>query len=213
MRTLASIGLMAAAHLLVTLGLGVLTFISQGPLDRPEPPGPVHRALSATVDVLEFPGVWAVRRLDRERLRGFEAAAVGNSLLWGAGLVLALRGARRRPMMRAMVVLSLLLAGLAGPALAGPDRPIADVKSLAGDWRAVGGTSPAAIRIKPDGSYEGLAASGAKTTGKVAVTAGKGTYWNSSSEGTVTLSTEGGKDVLTFMRADRKGSARLERVK
>lgn len=116
-------------------------------------------------------------------------------------------------MMRAMVVLSLLLAGLAGPALAGPDRPIADVKSLAGDWRAVGGTSPAAIRIKPDGSYEGLAASGARTAGKVAVTGGKGTYWNSSSEGTVTLSTEGGKDVLTFMRADRKGSARLERVK
>jgi hypothetical protein len=116
-------------------------------------------------------------------------------------------------MMRAMVVLSLLLAGLAGPALAGPDRPITDVKSLAGDWRAVGGTSPAAIRIKPDGSYEGLAASGAKTTGKVAVGAGKGTYRSTRSEGTVTLSTEGGKDVLTFMRADRKGSARLERVK
>ena len=37
---------------------------------------------------------------------------------------------RRRPMMRAMIVLSLLLAGLVGPALAGPDRPIADVKSL-----------------------------------------------------------------------------------
>jgi len=85
---------MAAAHLLVTLGLGVLTFISQGPLDEPGPPGSVHRALSATVDVLEFPGVWAVRRLDRERLRGFEAAAVGNSLVWGAGLVLALRGVR-----------------------------------------------------------------------------------------------------------------------
>jgi hypothetical protein len=50
--------------------------------------------LSATVDGLEFPGVWALRRLDRERLRGFEAAAVGNSLLWGAGLVLAARGAR-----------------------------------------------------------------------------------------------------------------------
>jgi hypothetical protein len=116
-------------------------------------------------------------------------------------------------MMRVMIVLSLLLAGLAGPALAGPDKPIADVKSLAGEWRAVGGTSPAAIRIKPDGSYEGLAASGAKTTGKVAVAAGKGSYRSTSSEGTVTLSTEGGKDVLTFMRADLKGSARLERVK
>ena len=66
---------------------------------------------------------------------------------------------------------------------------------------------------KPDGSYEGLAASGAKTTGKVAVAGGKGSYRSTSSEGTVTLSTEGGKDVLTFMRADLKGSARLERVK
>jgi hypothetical protein len=93
-RTLVPIGLMAAAHLLVTLGLGVLTFLSQGPLDRPGPPGRVHRTLSATVDVLEFPGVWALRRLDRERLRGFEAAAVANSLLWGTGLVLAARGVR-----------------------------------------------------------------------------------------------------------------------
>lgn len=116
-------------------------------------------------------------------------------------------------MVRAMTVLSLLLAGLAGPALAGPEQPIADVKSLAGDWRAVGGTSPAAIRIKADGSYEGLAASGAKTTGRVAVTAGKASYRSTSSEGTVTLSREGGKEVLTFMRADLKGSARLERVK
>jgi hypothetical protein len=29
----------------------------------------------------------------------------------------------------------------------------------------------------------------------------------------VTLSRDGGKEVLTFMRADLKGSARLERVK
>ena len=94
MRTLVPIGLMAAAPLLVTLGLGVLTFLSPGPLDRPGPPGLVHRALSATVDALEFPGVRALRRLDRERPRGFEAAAVGNSLLWGAGRVLAARGVR-----------------------------------------------------------------------------------------------------------------------
>ena len=43
--------------------------------------------------------------------------------------------------------------------------------------------------------------------------AGKGSYRSTSSEGTVTLSTEGGKEVLTFMRGDLKGSARLERVK
>lgn len=115
-------------------------------------------------------------------------------------------------MRRLMLALSLLVT-VAGPASAGPDTPITDVKSLAGDWRAVGGASPAAIRIKPDGSYEGLAASGAKTVGKVAVVAGKGSYRSTSSEGTVTLSRDGGKDVLTFVRADLKGTVRLERVK
>ena len=116
-------------------------------------------------------------------------------------------------MRRLMLALFLLLATVVGPASAGPDTPITDVKSLAGEWRAVGGTSPAAIRIKPDGSYEGLAASGAETTGKIAVIAGKNSYRSTSSEGTVTLSRDGGKEVLTFMRADLKGSARLERVK
>jgi hypothetical protein len=111
------------------------------------------------------------------------------------------------------VVLLLLVAGLVGPVFAGPDRPVPDVKSLAGEWRAVGGTSPAAIRIKADGSYEGTAASGAKTTGKVMVSAGKASYRSTSSEGTVTLSREAGKDVLTFMRSDQRGSARLERVR
>ena len=94
MRTLLPVGLMAAAHLLVTLGLGVLTFLTQGALDRPGPPSLAHRTLSATVDVLEFPAVWALRRVDRERLRGFEAVAVANSLLWGAGLVFSTRAVR-----------------------------------------------------------------------------------------------------------------------
>jgi len=93
-QTLLPVGLMAAAHLLVTLGLGVLTFLTQGPFDRPGPPSLAHRTLSATVDVLEFPAVWALRRVDRERLRAFEAIAVGNSILWSAGLVFATRGVR-----------------------------------------------------------------------------------------------------------------------
>ena len=116
-------------------------------------------------------------------------------------------------MTRATVVLLLLVVGLAGPAFAGPERPIADVKSLAGEWRAVGGTTPAAIRIQPDGSYEGVAASGAKTTGKVMVTAGKASYRSTGSEGTVALTREGGKDVLTFTASNQRGSARLERVR
>lgn len=116
--------------------------------------------------------------------------------------------------MARVIALMLLTTGLIGAALAaGTDKPIADVKSLAGEWRAVGGKSPAAIRIKPDGSYEGTATSGAKTTGKVVVTAGKASYRSSGSQGTVTLSQEGGKDVLTFTTADKRGSARLERAK
>jgi hypothetical protein len=43
-------------------------------------------------------------------------------------------------MRRLMLALSLLLATVVGPASAGPDTPITDVKSLAGEWRAVGGT-------------------------------------------------------------------------
>jgi hypothetical protein len=69
--------------------------------------------------------------------------------------------------------------------------PITDAKSLAGEWRAVGGASPA---------------------GKVAVVAGKGSYRSTSSEGTVTLSRDA-RSWLTFTRADLKGSAGLERVK
>jgi len=116
-------------------------------------------------------------------------------------------------MTRAMGVLLLLLAGLVGPAFAQADKPIANVKLLAGVWRAVGGTTPAAIRIEPDGSYAGTSATGAKTTGKIVVTAGKASYRATGSEGTVTLAREGGKDVLTFTVRDRRASARLERVK
>jgi len=90
------------------------------------------------------------------------------------------------------LVLGLLPGTLAGSASAAPDTPITDAKSLAGEWRAVGGASPA---------------------GKVAVVAGKGSYRSTSSEGTVTLSRDGGKEVLTFTRADLRGSAGLERVK
>jgi hypothetical protein len=50
----------------------------------------------------------------------------------------------------------LVVLSLAAVAYAGPDKPIASVKSLSGDWRALGGASAAAIRIKPDRSYEGL---------------------------------------------------------
>ena len=61
----------------------------------------------------------------------------------------------------------LVVLSLAAVTFAGPDKPIANVKSLTGDWRAISGASAAAIRIKPDGSYAGTAANGAKTVGKI----------------------------------------------
>lgn len=119
----------------------------------------------------------------------------------------------RSAMTRSMATLVLALGALVVTAHAGPDRPITSVKTLAGEWRAIGGASAAAIRIKADGSYEGTAANGAKTTGKVTVASGKASFQSTTSMGTVTLSDEAGKDVLLFTRADGKGSARLQRVK
>jgi len=116
-------------------------------------------------------------------------------------------------MRRVMVVLFLLLGGLVAGAFAGPDKPIGHVKALAGEWRAVGGASGAAIRIKPDGTYEGITTSGARTTGRITVKGSKASFLSTTSEGTVTLSTQGGKDVLIFVRGDGKGSATLQRVK
>jgi hypothetical protein len=107
----------------------------------------------------------------------------------------------------------LVVWSLAAVAFAGPDRPIANVKSLTGDWRAMGGASAAAIRIKPDGSYEGTAANGAKTVGKITSAGGKASFQSANSAGTVTWSREDGKDMLLFVRADGRGSAKLRRVK
>jgi hypothetical protein len=107
----------------------------------------------------------------------------------------------------------LLVSSLAGVALAGPDKPIANVNSLTGDWRAMGGASAAAIRIKPDGSYEGISANGTKTVGKITLAGGKASFQSANSAGTVTWTQEAGKDVLFFVRGDGRGSARLERVK
>jgi len=116
-------------------------------------------------------------------------------------------------MRRVMVVLSLLLGGLVSGAFAGPDKPIGHVKALAGEWRAVGGASGAAIRIKPDGTYDGITTSGARTTGRITVKGGKASFLSTTSEGTVTLSREEGKDVLFFVRGDGRASVKLQRVK
>ncbi len=76
-------------------------------------------------------------------------------------------------MVRPTLVLSLVVCGLAAVAFAGSDKPIDDVKTLAGDWRSVGGASPAAIHINEDGTYEGTSATGARTSGKVTLPAAR----------------------------------------
>jgi hypothetical protein len=56
-----------------------------------------------------------------------------------------LRGTESKPMRSVILAMTLGLAcgTLAGSASAAPDTPITDAKNLAGEWRAVGGTSPA----------------------------------------------------------------------
>lgn len=109
--------------------------------------------------------------------------------------------------------LAVLMGPLAPVTSAGPEKAIPHVKILAGDWRAPAGTSVAEIRIKEDGSYEGISANGAKTKGRVTVTGGKASFKSATAAGSVTLSQEGGKDMLTFKTADGRSSAKLQRVK
>jgi hypothetical protein len=119
----------------------------------------------------------------------------------------------RSMMVRMAVVVALGVGGFPAVVSAGPDKPIAQVKTLAGEWRAVGGASAASIRIKADGTYEGTSANGAKTTGRVTATGGKASFKSATAAGSVTLSQEGGKDTLTFVTADGRSSAKLQRVK
>jgi hypothetical protein len=102
---------------------------------------------------------------------------------------------------------------LASVAFAGAEKPFDDVKTLTGDWRSTGSVTPASIHINEDGTYEGIAASGARTAGRITVTGGKASYRSITSDGTVTLSEENGKDVLTFEPSGRRGSQKLERVR
>jgi hypothetical protein len=119
----------------------------------------------------------------------------------------------RSMMVRMAVVVALAVGGLAAVVSAGPDKPIPNVKTLAGEWRAAGDASKASIRIKGDGTYEGTSANGKKTTGQVTAIGGKASFKSATAAGSVTLSQEGGKDMLTFVSADGRSSAKLQRVK
>jgi hypothetical protein len=77
------IWIIATIHFTLMLALGVMAFLTQGDFDRPGPPSLTHRVISATTAVLEFPFVWAVRRVSPERHENFTRAAIATSLLWG----------------------------------------------------------------------------------------------------------------------------------
>ena len=86
---------LATVHFVTTGTLGVIAFLLQGNLTRPDPPGLAHVLVSAVVDVLEFPLVAAVRWLGPEALPGFLPAAIGNSILWGGIATMIVALARR----------------------------------------------------------------------------------------------------------------------
>ena len=96
MRTLALVAIAASVHVATTLVLGVTAFIAQGNITDPGPPSFFYTVTSAVVDVLEFPLVSAVRKVDPERLSGFTPAAAVNSLLWGVVCCAIWRLTRRR---------------------------------------------------------------------------------------------------------------------
>jgi hypothetical protein len=87
MRALVLVASAAALHFAASLVLGVLAFMAQGDLTNPGPPSLFFTLVSTVVTVLEFPIVTALRTADPERLRGFMAAAVTNSMLWGVIVV------------------------------------------------------------------------------------------------------------------------------
>ena len=87
MRALVLVASAAALHFAASLVLGVLAFVAQGDLTNPGQPSLFFTLVSTVVSVLEFPIVTAVRTADPERLRGFMAAAVTNSVLWGVIVV------------------------------------------------------------------------------------------------------------------------------
>jgi hypothetical protein len=121
--------------------------------------------------------------------------------------------AREVEMLRLSGVPVLLLCVLVSFVFADGEKSIDDLKMLAGDWRSVGIATPASIHINDDGTYQGIAATGARTIGQITLTKGTASYQSSTSVGAVTLSEESGKDVLTFVPSTTGRPQKLERVR
>src|SRR5437762_1726710 len=105
---------------------------------------------------------------------------------------------KRRSAMRINLVLLLALAFVALPfqGLAA-DKPIKDVKELAGSWRgwvtAEVGDERATMIVQADGSYKAATTRGTTAEGKFYLQDGKLMYRSSRTTGTARLTEEDGK--------------------
>jgi hypothetical protein len=106
------------------------------------------------------------------------------------------------------------LDGVAG------EKPISDVKELAGTWRGwitrEQGRERATMVITADGSYRAMTTGGSSTEGNFYLQDGRLRYRSSRTTGTASLSEGQDKTVLTMAPGEPTygaGSAKYERVK
>jgi len=100
------------------------------------------------------------------------------------------------------------------------DKPIQDVKELAGNWQgwvtAEVGDERATMIVQEDGKYKAATTRGTQSEGQFYLQDGKLMYRSSRTAGMANLTEEGGKTTITILPNDpsyRTGSARYERVK
>ena len=100
------------------------------------------------------------------------------------------------------------------------DKPITDVKELAGNWQgwvtAEVGDERATMIVQEDGKYKAATTRGTQSEGQFYIQDGTLMYRSSRTMGKATLTDDGGKTTITITPNDpsyRTGSARYERVK
>lgn len=100
------------------------------------------------------------------------------------------------------------------------DKPIKDVKELAGSWQgwvtAEVGDERATMIVQEDGSYKASTTRGTTAEGKFYLQDGMLMYRSSRTAGKATLTEDAGTTTITILPNDpsyRTGSARYERVK
>jgi hypothetical protein len=118
---------------------------------------------------------------------------------------------------KALIVVGVVLT-LAATVTAQAEKPITDIKMLAGAWNGwynpLRGGAPVRAQtiIKDDGSWSFHPSGLATTTGSIMLVDGKARYQASVGDpGTVVLIDKNGKDVLRFVRRDGTIASEFER--